>query len=47
MEAEVEVVVLLNEWNQENESSQRWKPGWGPGIVLFTVSPPTGESSEQ
>jgi hypothetical protein len=47
MGAEVEVVVLLNGWNQEKESSQIWKPGWGLGMALFTVSLIIGESSEQ
>jgi hypothetical protein len=40
------VVLLLNEWTQEMEASQRWKPGWGLEMGLFTASLPTGESSE-
>jgi hypothetical protein len=44
--AEVGVVVFLSGWTQGKESSQRWKPGWGLGVVPFTVSPPTGENSE-
>jgi hypothetical protein len=46
MEVEVEVVELLNGWTQGTERSQRWKPGWGLGMELFTASLPTGESSE-
>jgi hypothetical protein len=46
MEVEVEVVELLNGWTQGMELSQRWKPGWGLGMELFTSSLPTGESSE-
>jgi hypothetical protein len=47
MGAEVEVVVLLNGWTQENESSQIWKPGWGLGMGIFAALLLTGESSEQ
>jgi hypothetical protein len=34
VEVEVEVVVLLNEWTREMDTSQIWKPGWGLGMVL-------------
>jgi hypothetical protein len=42
---EVEVVEIANGWTQEMDPYQRWKPGWGLEIELFTASLPTEESS--
>jgi hypothetical protein len=41
-DVEVVVVVLLIWWTQGRYSSKGWKPGWGLGMELFTVSLLTG-----